>query len=117
MSLRTCPKCKHRVLSFGKFLIGPSSRSYECPGCKTALSLAFGHRAAASIVIGFAVLWFIRGVLFKVHLWTHEGVVPLCISVTMVFSLVLLVTGLIYLLATWRIKEGTQERQLGANDS
>lgn len=100
MSLRTCPKCKHQILSFGRFLIEPNHRrSYTCAGCKSTLSLALRHHIIVSFVAAVSVLYLVIR-----SLPTYPEI-PIRIAVVMVLSFFLLVKGMIYLLAVWQIKE------------
>ena len=104
MSLRTCPKCNHRVLTFGRFLLESMSlRKLQCPGCKAALSLAFGYSFLPLIIVA-AIFMFGTRPLLKTLLPTSSGI-PFGVAVALILVFFILFKGIIYLFADWRIKE------------
>ena len=104
MSLRTCPKCGHQALTYWRFLLESMSlRKLQCPECKAALSLAFRYSFLPFIVVA-AIFIFGARPLLKSLLPTSSGI-PFGIAVALILVFFILLKGIIYLFADWRIKE------------
>jgi len=90
-------------MTFGRFLLEAMSiRNLQCPECKTGLSLAFRYGFLPMLVIAAIFILGARPLLKSLLPTTRE--IPFGIAVAMILVLFILLKGMTYLFAEWRIK-------------
>jgi len=107
MALSKCPQCRNRAMTFGKFLVGPTSLQslrHECPHCQTPLVFSWRFKGLEFAAALFILIWIMRSIQFPA-LSGGELVQAIVLTVLLVAAAYLIVKGMAFAFGVWRIEK------------